>query len=204
MGISSRALTVGLLLLLFVPLRSNAQGQFEMPPDAPPVGVTTSCHRDAMNRAMRPFIAQARATFPAARQLFLAGLPPGHNFFVTTRLSDAAGREEQVFVAVDTIANDQITGRISNRVLVVSGYRMGQRYTFSESKLVDWLIIRPDGSDEGNVVGKFMETYRPPKVCPSRRPADDYRVCLRSHCYLVAASTHSRQQIFDARRSPGR
>ena len=196
MGISSRALIVGLQLLLFVPLRSNAQGQFEMPPDASrdePVGVTTSCHRDVMNRAMKPFIAQARASFPAARERFLAGLPPGHNFFVTTRLSDAAGREEQVFVAVDTIANDRITGRISNRVLVVSGYRMGQRYTFSESKLVDWLILRPDGSDEGNVVGKFMDTYRPPTVCPPKRPAADYRVCLRSHCYLVAASTQSRQ-----------
>jgi hypothetical protein len=30
-------------------------------------------------------------------------------------------------------------------------------YSFQESELVDWLISRPDGSEEGNVVGKFLD-----------------------------------------------
>jgi hypothetical protein len=31
----------------------------------------------------------------------------------------------------------------------------------SEAELLDWLITKPDGSEEGNVVGKFLDTYRP-------------------------------------------
>jgi hypothetical protein len=37
-------------------------------------------------------------------------------------------------------------------------WRMGHRRT---SALLDWLITRPDGTEEGNVVGKFIDTYRP-------------------------------------------
>ena len=42
---------------------------------------------------------------------------------------------------------------------VVSGYAYKQPYSFPESELVDWLIAKPDGSEEGNVVGKFLDTY---------------------------------------------
>jgi hypothetical protein len=27
------------------------------------------------------------------------------------------------------------------------------------------MISRPDGTEEGNVVGKFLDTYRPPATC---------------------------------------
>ena len=31
----------------------------------------------------------------------------------------------------------------------------------AESDLLDWVIRKPYGSEEGNVVGKFLDTYNP-------------------------------------------
>ena len=114
---------------------------------------------------MAPYVAQARASYPGARGRFRAGLPRGYGFFVTTRLHDAANREEQVFIAVDSITNGMISGRIASQINVVRDFRYGQPYTFSEADLVDWMVSRPDGSEEGNVVGNFLDTYTPPRAC---------------------------------------
>ena len=37
----------------------------------------------------------------------------------------------------------------------------GDPVTVKEAELVDWMIARPDGSEEGNVVGKFLDTWKP-------------------------------------------
>jgi hypothetical protein len=114
---------------------------------------------------MQPYIAQARASWPQAKQRFLTGLPPRHTFFVTALIVDPSDRREQVFIAVDSIQGGKISGKIWNRVDIVHGYRLGDRYTFPESELRDWLITKPDGSEEGNYVGKFLDGYEPPRNC---------------------------------------
>ena len=48
-----------------------------------------------------------------------------------------------------------VSGIISNVIRTVSGFQNGQRYEFSESEIYDWLITKPDGSEEGNYVGKY-------------------------------------------------
>jgi len=129
------------------------------------MAATRACQWDAARRAMAPYVAQARASYPGARDRFRAGLPDRHSFFVTTRLRDARGREEQVFVAVEGIVGDQIVGRIWSRIFVVEGYQLRQPYAFPERELVDWMVARPDGTEEGNVVGKFLDSYTPPARC---------------------------------------
>jgi hypothetical protein len=108
---------------------------------------------------MAPYIAKARATYPAARRRYLAGLPPRHSFFVTVHLSDAAGGRETVFLAVDSLARDSVFGRIWNQIHWVQGYRLRDPYATAEADVLDWLITNPDGSEEGNFVGKFIDTY---------------------------------------------
>ncbi|MFL5541489.1 MAG: hypothetical protein ACJ8J0_21055, partial [Longimicrobiaceae bacterium] len=109
---------------------------------------------------------KALAAWPDARRRFLAGLPPQQTLFVTTRRRDAGGRLEQVFVAVDGIDGAQVTGRLWSDVGIVVGYRHGQKLAVPESEIVDWMISRPDGSEEGNWMGKFFDAYqatgRPP------------------------------------------
>ena len=119
----------------------------------------TSETRDEMYALMKPYIAQAREAYPSARDRFLSGLPPQHSFFAVARLHDAGGHTEQVFIAVDQIRAGNITGRIWNDIHLVQGFEKGQVYTFPEGELIDWVITRPDGSEEGNFVGKFLEEY---------------------------------------------
>ncbi len=133
-------------------------------PDAPrdkPGHVRGDDQAQRFLKAVAPYIAQARQTWPAARNRFLAGLPPRHVFFVTMRLIDATGRFEIVFLEVHKIEQGVISGEIANDLTLVKGYHRGEMVTVPETEIWDWTISRPDGSEEGNVVGKFLETYRP-------------------------------------------
>ena len=124
-----------------------------------PMALTSRATEDSMRAAIAPAIAEARRTYPDARRRFLAGLPPGRRFFVTTELRDSIGRHEQVFIAVDSLRSGRVFGRIANPVDLLTNYRMGQPYSLPEAELLDWMILQPDGSEEGNFVGKFLDSY---------------------------------------------
>jgi hypothetical protein len=129
---------------------------------------------EAMDRAIAPYVAKARATYPAAKKRFLAGLPPNHMFSVWIRLyqndkKSGESRKEDVFVAVRSIKNGRIDGRINNKTDLVTNYHLGDRIDFPESQVKNWLILRPDGSEEGNYVGKFLDHWKPPGGVTRRR-----------------------------------
>ena len=151
-----------LYLLLALLVFSAAASEPQLSPNAPKDKSTIFVpgDMDSLNAALAPRIAQARSTYPAAKAKFLAGLPQGQYFFVTTRLHDDTGAVEQVFIAVNSIQNGVITGRIASQIDTVFGYKYGESYAFPESELIDWLITHPDGSEEGNFVGKFLDNYR--------------------------------------------
>ena len=65
-----------------------------------------------------------------------------------------------MFVSVAGIKDDGITGRIASDIVGVKGFKNGDPYTVPEVELVDWLIAHPDGSEEGNVVGKFLDEWQ--------------------------------------------
>ena len=115
----------------------------------------------AFDRAIALYVAKARSTYPEAKRRFLSKLPRGYEFFVTTRLHDKRGKWEQSFVSVLTIKDGKINGVITTQPKLVVGFKSGDRYTFSESQVLDWTIMRPDGVEEGNFVGKFLDTYHP-------------------------------------------
>jgi hypothetical protein len=131
-------------------------------PNAPqdkPVNAAAS-QAEQLEAAIKPYIEKAKNSYPQAKARFLKGLPPKHTFFITTRLYDASKRFEQVFIAVKEIKDGQISGVIASEVNLVRGYRMGDAYTFPENELIDWTITKPDGTEEGNFVGKFLDTYQ--------------------------------------------
>jgi hypothetical protein len=136
-----------------------------------PVQIEGTNPEDAManwRRQIAPYVAKAMATYPSAKRRYLAGLPAGETFFVTTILRDRDGHFEQVFVLVDRIAAGTIAGRISSDVEVVHGYKRRDAVSFPESEVVDWLISKPDGSEEGNFVGKYLDTLQQP-ISPAGR-----------------------------------
>src|SRR5438270_12177964 len=81
------------------------------PPDTPLK--MTKKKLAAYDRAIAPYIAKARATYPDAKRRFLAGLPRGYRFSVRVPLFDADGKREDSFIAVEKISDGKITGTIS-------------------------------------------------------------------------------------------
>ena len=165
--LSRAALLVGALAAL--PLRGLiAQQPIYVAPNAPrdqPANLAAQCQWRELIKATEPMVAEARRTYPAAKQRFIAGLPPRQTFFITVRIDDSLAHHEQIFVAVDSIFGDRLVGRIASEIGVVRGYRAGQRYVAREPEVIDWLISKPDGSEDGNVVGKFLDTYQPSRDC---------------------------------------
>jgi hypothetical protein len=141
-------------------------------PNAPadaPVGATAA-GVSAMGKMLAPCVTKARAAFPAAAQRFKAGLPEGESFFVVTVLHDSAGRFEQVFVVVDSIGKTEVYGRIWDQIAIVHGYQLLQPYAVPEAEIIDWMISKPDGSEEGNWSGKFIGAWQatgkpPTNIC---------------------------------------
>jgi len=124
-----------------------------------PVGGTGAISLQKFEEAIAPYVQKARAMYPDAKRRFLAGLPNGAEFFTTVRLRDDEGRMEAVFVNIKKIDNDSIAGIIASEVDTVRGYRLGQAISFLETEVLDWTIANADGTQEGNVVGRFLATY---------------------------------------------
>ncbi len=123
-----------------------------------PVHTSTNAERAELERAIAPYREEARKSYPDAKWRYLAGLPPGYHFFVVTDLH-SPGAVESVFIAVTSIKGDRITGVINSNILTVAGYKAGDSYTLSEHDIIDWVIVRPDRSEEGNFVGKFLDEW---------------------------------------------
>ncbi len=165
----AKSMVVCIAFLLIISLTGFSQQtnqEVNIAPNAPKdesVSATESEVRQ-FEEAIRPYVETARKTYPEAKNRFLKGLPPKHTFFITTRLKDKAGRFEQVFIAVREIKDGKVTGLIWSDVHLIQGYQLRDAYTFPENELLDWMISKPDGTEEGNFVGKFLDSYRPQPV----------------------------------------
>jgi uncharacterized protein YegJ (DUF2314 family) len=156
---------------------ASAAGAAPAPPDRP--YQITREGKAKWQEQLAPLIQKARATYPEARDRYLRGLPRGQRFFVKYELPDEArGVTEQVFIRVDRVANGIITGRIASDLDLVRNHRQGDTVTFPEGDIVDWMIARPDGSEEGNLIGKYIDTLNAPQApvpapapAPARSPA---------------------------------
>ncbi|MDF2455122.1 MAG: hypothetical protein K0R51_1115 [Cytophagaceae bacterium] len=112
-------------------------------------------HYDKM---IAPYVAQARKTLPDAKERFLSRLQPGESFFLVTRIYDQDGKFEQVFVRIKKWNGDNISGLIANNLNVVKEYQNGQLIAFKEKDVLDWLVAKRDGSEEGNFIGKYLDS----------------------------------------------
>lgn len=146
------------LLCLFA-FQNSILTQQAPPPDKP-VG-TKADQLKRYEDAISPYVKQARETLPSAKAKFLGGLKPGEVFYVTIRLYDDQKRYEQVFVQVVEWTGTTIRGLISSDLTLVKNRKKGEKINCKQEDVYDWTISKPDGTEEGNFVGKFLDTYRP-------------------------------------------
>jgi hypothetical protein len=51
-------------------------------------------------------------------------------------------------------------GRAISRAFRPGRHSSRQSITVPESEVLDWTIARPDGSEEGNFIGKYLDSHR--------------------------------------------
>ena len=152
------------LLLIACPLGGGAQQP--KPSPTPPPDRPTEVTADEIKQfeeTLKPYIEKARQTYPDAKKRYLAGLPQGQWFSVTTKIYDEQGRFESVFIAVREIKDGVVKGVIASEMNLVTKYKLGEAYSFAEKDLLDWTISHPDGTEEGNFVGKYIESLQKPQ-----------------------------------------
>jgi hypothetical protein len=184
----AKSILICIIFVMFISTTAFSQQsnqEINVAPNAPKDKVVSAKASELrrFEEAIKPYVELARRTYPEARERFLKGLPPRQTFFITTRLYDAEKHFEQTFIAVKEIKDGKIKGLIWSDIQFVSGYKQGDSYAFPESELIDWTISKPDGTEEGNFVGKFLDTYQPqPSVEPTEwrnKPATPERMSQR-------------------------
>ncbi|MFZ5892827.1 MAG: hypothetical protein ACOY0T_17335 [Myxococcota bacterium] len=139
--------------------RANHSEQLPQLASNAPVDRVVDSHDFRTDPEFVRLVRQARTELESVRKRFLPGLPPGHHLFVTTTLRTAS-QDEQVFVAVQDWSNpDVVQGLLSSTPRTV-GFREGDVLYVRQPDIIDWTISRPDGSEEGNVLGKFLDRQR--------------------------------------------
>jgi len=159
----SRLSTLSLMVSLVLQAVFHPATARELKPSIRPIDRPVYAKGSEIKRLykkMEPYIKKARATYPEAKKRWQNTLPEGHYFFLVTRIRDQKGVEEQVFISVHEIKHGIVKGFIFNKPSYVSGYRFKQAYSFPENELIDWVITKPNGEQDGNFVGKYLESIR--------------------------------------------
>lgn len=153
------AIQLALFLLSSVPAFVPVAAQNNPPQDKPVASNAEQVKK--FEDAIAPYVKKAQETLPEAKKKYLAGLPQGQIFYVTIKLYDASKKYEQVFVRVTSWKGETIEGILSSDISLIHNHSRGEKLSFNESEVLDWTISKPDGTEEGNFVGKFLDTYRP-------------------------------------------
>ena len=138
----------------------NSKNQASLSKNAPKDNPTAIYQNEQkkFDKQIAPYVKKARETLLYAKNKFLSGLSKGEGFFLTIRLFDRDGEWEQVFIRVTKWSNNKISGYIDSDLGRLKEYKTLQNVDFNESDILDWLFTKPDGSEEGNYVGKYLDT----------------------------------------------
>jgi hypothetical protein len=123
------------------------------------VRTTSEAETSRLDKAIQPYVAKARAGLPGVKKRFETGLKD-EVLMLTVRVYDPNGKYEQVFATVKKWGDKEITGTIASDVMGIKSHKMGDEITFPEKDVLDWTIEKADGTEEGNVVGNFLNTFK--------------------------------------------
>jgi len=160
-------ITISLVIFCTIIYSGNAFGQktneaslSENAPTDKPHNLKGAVKLEQYEKLIAPYVHKAQKTLPKAKKKYSKGLKDGQAFFLTTRIYDKEGNFEQIFVRVKEWDKTTVSGTIANQLNVVKGFTNGQLIEFPETAILDWLITNPDGTEEGNFVGKYLDTLR--------------------------------------------
>ena len=126
-----------------------------------PQDIPTLHKKKELEAHLAPHIATARKTLTSAKERFLQGFPEGYLFYVTIALKDAANNAENVYIRVLQWKENKVTGLLATQLLapkLKNLYQYGQKMEIEEKDVIDWTITDSKGTEEGNFIGKFLDS----------------------------------------------
>ena len=78
------------------------------------------------------------------------------SFYVTTIIREENAKET-VFVKLNKIDSEMYFGEIANNSANNMKFKSGDQVTVAVDDIDDWLIVSPDGEEEGNLRGKILD-----------------------------------------------
>jgi hypothetical protein len=161
----ARPLLAGAALLLALPIVAQGPTPVVLTSATAPAGVRPALSRD--ETALADPVREALRTLPQAKKKFLAGLPIGDQFLLSVRV-----------IATDTSfrqASARVLGWHGNTVqaLLLPAADAATKteptpVSFPETAVVDWTLLRASGREEGNYVGRYIDTSRQVENMPFR------------------------------------
>ncbi|SNC76363.1 hypothetical protein SAMN06265337_3348 [Hymenobacter gelipurpurascens] len=143
-----------LCLLLAAFLATPVLGQQPVP--ASIAALVGQLEQNADEKLPEAPLKEARRTFAQTRQRYSRGLPPGSQLYLTAQILNEAAVPEPVVVRVASWEAGRVVGHIVR--LHSDGTSVAAAPAeFEEAAVLDWALLRPNGSEEGNHLGKFLE-----------------------------------------------
>lgn len=135
---------------------------------APPLTVLTAATvpagvRPALAReeaALADPVREALRTLPQARKRFLAGLPEGDQLLLSVRVLATDTSFRQASVRVLGWHRNLVQALLLPAAADSSGPTEPVPISFPETAVLDWLLLRANGREEGNYVGRYLDTAR--------------------------------------------
>ena len=111
--------------------------------------------------AIEPHVKEARLRLPEVKRRFQEGLDEGETLYVVVRLPRGGGGFEQAYVMVKDWQAGDLLGSVANQSGPLGPQPPADLISFKEAVILDWVIAKSDGYEEGNFVGRFLEGYQP-------------------------------------------
>ena len=134
--------------------------------DTAPAGVRPALARN--ETALADPVREALRTLPQAKKKFLAGLPSGDQFLLSVRVIATDTSFRQVSARVLGWHGTTVQALLLPDATNAASPAEPVPVSFPETAVVDWTLLRASGREEGNYVGRYIDTSRQMENLPFR------------------------------------
>jgi uncharacterized protein YegJ (DUF2314 family) len=146
-----------------------------------------------MKMLLDEYEVQARDTIDHFNKRFSSGSKG--TFYVITRLYEGSFYE-QIFVKLQKIEDGFYKGVIASTPMGKVKFKSGDSLEVKVSDITDWLIVLPDGKEEGNLQGKAIDLFQVGKAAfISKMTPKDGK--FESFTVVSVLNPHTKQEVID-------
>lgn len=131
-----------------------------------PVGVRPALAR--AETALADPVREALRTLPRAKKQFLAGLPDGDQLLLSVRVLATDTSFRQASARVLGWRGGAVQALLLPGAPDAAGPAEPTPVSFPEAAVLDWTLRRASGREEGNYVGRYLDTARQLERLPLR------------------------------------